>query len=294
MGEARAEIAQVAASLRTFTVNGIDVTEPYPEFASPPYGDGIVLVPWPNRIEDGLWTLDGVPMQLDITEPARNTALHGLLVHTAYDVVEQTDSAVTLSATVYPQNGYPFLLDTTVRYEITDDGLVVTHEVHNVSAVKAPVAIGTHPFLTIGDVPSEELVLTINAATRFEVDERLIPTGEKPVDGTRYDLRGGRTLADVYLDDAFGQVEMIDDVSRHWIEAPDGRRVELWQDKSCEFVQVFVTREFPKNGGVGLAVAVEPMTAPPNAFNTGQGLRWLAPDERWSVQWGVRYLPGNA
>jgi aldose 1-epimerase len=121
-------------------------------------------MPWPNRIEDGKWTLNGEPMQLDITEPARNNSLHGLLRHAPYSVVDQTETAITLAATVFPQGGYPFLLDTTVRYELTDDGLVVTHGVHNLSAAKAPVAVGTHPFFTISDVPSEDLVLTVNAA----------------------------------------------------------------------------------------------------------------------------------
>ncbi len=54
----------------------------------PPFGCGIVLVPWPNRVEDGRWTLDGQPQQLDLTEPARHNAIHGLLRTTAYDLVE--------------------------------------------------------------------------------------------------------------------------------------------------------------------------------------------------------------
>ena len=70
---------------------------------------------------------------------------------------------------------------------------------------------------------------------------------------------------------------------------PDGRFVELWQDESFGFVQVFTTRGFPAADGERLAIAIEPMTAPPNAFNTGQGLHWLEPDDAWSVTWGVRY-----
>jgi aldose 1-epimerase len=36
-------------------------------------------------------------------------------------------------------------------------------------------------------------------------------------------------------------------------------------------------------------VAIEPMTAPANAFNTGAGLRWLAPGESWTLRWGIRH-----
>jgi aldose 1-epimerase len=37
-----------------------------------------------------------------------------------------------------------------------------------------------------------------------------------------------------------------------------------------------------------VALAVEPMTAPANALNTGEGVRWLEPEETWTVQWGIR------
>jgi enoyl-CoA hydratase len=52
-------ITQLAASLREFSIGGVDLTEPYAEDSLPPSGDGIVLVPWPNRVADGIWVLDG-------------------------------------------------------------------------------------------------------------------------------------------------------------------------------------------------------------------------------------------
>jgi aldose 1-epimerase len=44
----------------------------------------------------------------------------------------------------------------------------------------------------------------------------------------------------------------------------------------------------------GLAVAVEPMTAPPDALNSGQSLIWLEPGESSEGSWGLRYTPGAA
>jgi aldose 1-epimerase len=301
-GPAEAVITQVAASLRSFTIGGTALTEPYDVDSTPPFGDGIVLVPWPNRVEDGAWELDGVAQQLDITEPARGNALHGLLRYAPYTLIPEPagadSSAVTLGATVFPQHGYPFLLETTVRYELVEDGITVTHTIRNDGALPAPVAVGTHPFLRIGDVPTEELTLTLNAATRFVVDARLNPTAEIPVDGTDYDLRHGLVIGDRFFDDAFGGVEHTAGVARHRLTAPDGRTLELWQDENCGYVQVFTTPIFPKNGGTGTgtgtAVAVEPMTAPPNALRTGQSLHWLAPGESWSVSWGLTYSGDSA
>lgn len=286
----RAIITEVAAGLRLLTVDGVPLVETFPEHSPPPLGCGILLVPWPNRVEDGVWRLDGVRQQLDLSEPDKHNAIHGLLRHTAYRPLAQTADAVTLAATVFPQHGYPFQLDTTVRYQLVDDGLTVIHGILNVSAAAAPVAIGAHPYFRIGDVPVADLTLTLAADSHFEVDSRLIPIGESPVDGTDYDFRAGRRVADLRLDDGFGDVIVQDGISRHTLAAPDGRFVELWQDAEFAFVQAFTTRAFP---GRGLAIAIEPMTAATNAFNSGRGLRWLEPGEEWTVRWGIRYGVGS-
>ncbi len=287
LGQALAIITELGASLRTLQFGEVDLTQPYPETSTAPFANGIVLVPWPNRIPDGKWQLNGATQQLDLTEPDRNNAIHGLLRNTAYRLVERGDDSVTLGATVFPQHGYPFLLETTVRYQLVDDGLTVTHTIRNDSADAAPVAIGTHPFFRIGDVPTEELTLTVRAAAHFPVDERMNVSAAVPVAGTELDLRAGRLVGELELDDAFGELEPVDQVSA-FLRAPDGRGVSLWQDENFPYVQVFITPIFPVDGRAIIAIAMEPMTAPANAFNTGEA-RWLQPGETWQATWGIRY-----
>ncbi|MBC7723923.1 MAG: aldose 1-epimerase family protein [Burkholderiaceae bacterium] len=283
--QSRAIITEVAAGLRVLEVDGVALVETYPEDSVPPYGSGIVLVPWPNRIEDGRWVLAGVPQQLDLTEPTRHNAIHGLLRQTAYRLLERSEESVTLEATVYPQHGYPFQLDTTVRYEVTDDGITVTHGIRNAGTAPAPVAVGAHPYLCVGDVPVSDLVLTLAASTHIDVDDRLNPTGVTDVAGTRFDLRGGVPVRELSLDDGFGGVEP---GATHRLTAPDGRWVELVRDDEFDYTQVFTNPVHPRDGVLGLAIAVEPMSAAANAFNSGDGLRWLDPGEHWSISWGIR------
>ena len=288
-GDLRATITAVAAGIRTLTINDIDLVPPYAEDQPPPMGAGIVLVPWPNRIRDGIWTSEGVEHRLAITEPARNNAIHGLLRYTEYKPIARERDSVTLSATIYPQLGYPYLLGTAVHYELVADGLQVTHYVENLGVEAAPVAIGTHPYLKIGGVPTADLSLRLDAASHIEVDDRLLPTGEVPVDDTEWDFREGRRVGDVDLDDAFGELASDDDGQvLHTLTAPDGRSVSIWADDEFDYVQVFTTRSFPGEGG-DVAIAVEPMTAPAEAFNSGRGLRWLGPGEEWQVTWGIRF-----
>ena len=198
---------------------------------------------------------------------------------------------MTLSAPVFPQNGYPFTLDTAVCYTVVSDGLQVRHTVRNVGSACAPVAVGAHPFLQIGDVPTDSLTLTVSADRHIDVDERLNPVGATPVRGTVWDLREGQLVATLDLDDAWSEVNIAGGGSTHWLSAPDGRTVSLWADEQFGYVQVFITREFPR---WGTAVAVEPMTAPADAFNSGEGLRWLAPGECWSMSWAIRYHDAKA
>lgn len=287
-GEARATVTELAASLRELSIGGVDLVESYAETAMPPFADGIVLVPWANRVNGGQWMLNGEVQQLDITEGDRNNAIHGLLRNTGYSLIERTPESVTLGATVFPQHGYPFHLHTKVRYELIESGLHVTHTATNLSGSPAPYVLGTHPFLKVGDTPVAELTITMTATTRFVTDDRLIPTGEVAVAGTEFDLSDGRLVGELDLDTAFGGVEVIDGVAVR-LTSPDGRELRLTVDENFDFVQLFTPRNFPTLSGVAQAVAIEPMTAAPNAFNTGRGLLWLEPGVEFSATWGVEY-----
>lgn len=285
-GDVTARIAQVGASLRHLTVGGIDIVPPYPDDVPTPLASGVVLAPWPNRIRDGIWQDGETTRSLAISEPKFGNASHGLLRFTAYEIAEQSDDAVRLAATIVPQTGYPYLVETSVTYALTDAGIDVTHTLTNRSEARAPVALGTHPFVTIGDVDPRELVLRIPAETYFESDERMLPVGESPVSsGT--DLREGRRLGDVQLDTGFANLHRdADGLVRSTLTAPDGRTVTVYQGAGFNFVQAFTTDRYP---GRPLVVAIEPMTAPAEAFNSGRGLRRLARDESWRLEWGIGF-----
>ncbi|WP_223624609.1 aldose 1-epimerase family protein [Microbacterium sp. EST19A] len=280
-GDATAQIAQVGASLRSLRIGDVDLVPTYPLDIPTPSCSGVVLAPWPNRVRDGLWDDDGTARQLAITEPKFTNASHGLLRFVAYEI-DQTDAAATLSATIVPQTGYPYLIETSVTYLLTDTGIDVVHVLTNRSAEPAPVALGTHPFVTIGDVDPHELVLRVPAATMFDTDERMLPTGTRPADAA---LRDGIRLGDASLDTGFTDLVRDDDgLVRHTLTAPDGRRLTVWQGEGFDFVQVFTTDKYP---GQQLALAIEPMTAPADALNSGRGIRRLAPDESWTLRWGI-------
>ncbi|MEV7660388.1 aldose 1-epimerase family protein [Paenarthrobacter sp. NPDC089316] len=283
-GDAVAIVTELAAGLRLYSRGSIQLTETYGDDQIPPGATGITLAPWANRVEDGLWYLDGKKQQLDITEVSRNNASHGLLRNTGYALVDESEFSVTLEATVFPQHGYPFLVVHCVRYELDDAlDLRVSQTLVNESQSPAPFVLGAHPYLRLGDTAPEDLVLTVKARTRLVADERLIPRSTAPADDA-YDFSAGTAVGPALVDVALTDLAFDGGVARHTLSGPDGRSVSLEQDANCQYVHVFITDTFP---GRSKAVAIEPMTGPANAFNSGDGLRWLAPGEAFTMNWGI-------
>lgn len=283
-GAITAQVAELGAALRALTVGGVDLVPRYSDDIPTPAASGIVLAPWPNRVRDGRWTQRGTPHQLAITETSYGNASHGLLRFAPYRLAHEDAASVTLEATIFPQTGYPYLLHTAVTYSVSGTGLTVTHRIGNGGTDAAPVALGTHPYLHVGDVPTSDLTIELDAPTRFALDDRMLPVAEVPVDAAT-DLRTPRRLGDLSLDTAYsGLTRGADDRIRAVLRAPDGRAVELWAGTGFEYLQVFTTDRYP---GQELAVAIEPMTAPADALNSGRHLRWLDPGEQWVMSWGI-------
>jgi aldose 1-epimerase len=286
-GDVRAVVTEVGAGLRSFEAGGRPYVETFDETVRPPRGSGTVLVPWPNRTARGRWTWNGEPQQLTLSEPAAGNAIHGLLRHTLYRPGERAADAITLHAVVAPQPGWPVPLDTSVRFAVGDTGLTVTHTVRNVGGEPVAFGIGAHPYLRAGGDATDDCVLTLAATSTLPLDGGL-PTGPAvPVDGD-LDFRDGRPLGGRELDHAFGGCVPAkgDTVVRHRLTGPTGA-VELWADPDFGWVQVFTPDDHP---GRGRAVAVEPMTCPPDALNSGTGLLTIAPGETWAGSWGIRPL----
>ena len=291
-GGYRAVVTEAGATLRLLERHGRPLVDGFAEDAVPSGGRGQVLMPWPNRIRDGAYSFDGRDLQLPLTDVARGHASHGLVRWTAWTPTERAPHAVSLGYRLMAQSGYPWTLDLRVRYEVTEEGLVVTQSARNRSGSPAPYAQGAHPYLAAGDGPVDRLRLTLPAATRVLVDDRLVPVGSEPVAGTAYDFGAGRQVGDTVLDHAFGDlardpqgvatVELIDPAT--------GRGVALWVDQHHGWLQVYSADDVPATARRSLAV--EPMTAPADAFRSRNGLVVLAPSgttgDALSASWGIR------
>jgi aldose 1-epimerase len=285
-----ATVVEVGAAVREFRVGNRDVFQSYPESAFSTGFHGAVLIPWPNRLADGRYEFDGEQHQVPISEPARMTALHGLSPWRSWTLVEQETDRVVLGLALLPSPGYPFFLDTTVEYGLGQRGLQVRTTSRNVGEKACPYAVGFHPWLSAGDAMLDECTVSLDATQRFVTDDRLLPIGEEVVAGTEYDFREPRKLGPLVLDDAFTGVPRADD-GLAWVKlaAPDGATAAIWMDGSCDYWQLCTGDMLPPRLA-RRGLAAEPMTAAPNAFVTGRGLRRLEPGESVTTTWGACLL----
>jgi aldose 1-epimerase len=134
-----------------------------------------VLAPWPNRLRDGRYTFQGNAYQLPLSEPVSHTAIHGLVRWVSWLLVEQTADSVTVELDLHAQPGYPWSLHLTNRYEITDDGITVTHEAVNLADTPAPFGLGAHPYLLPPGGSVDEALLSVPGRTRLLLDSRGLP-----------------------------------------------------------------------------------------------------------------------
>ncbi|MFC5137873.1 aldose 1-epimerase family protein [Actinomycetospora rhizophila] len=281
-GPTRAVVTEVGAGLRALDVDGRARVETFDADATPPMGAGGVLVPWPNRIAGAAYTWRGQEYRLEATEAARGNAIHGLLRRRPWRVVDRAGDSVRLAADVDAASGWPGPLHVETTYAASPTGLAVTHALTNTGEGDVPAGVGTHPYLRVGDVPPGDCTLTVAADRVVDTDERMIPVAVRPV-APDEDLRGGRRVGDLALDTCFGAAPGPDGVLGV-LTAPDGGATTLWADAAFGWVMVFTPDDL---AGRGRAVAVEPMTCPADAANSGTDLRVLAPGETWTVSWGI-------
>ena len=290
-GAVVAEINTRGAGIRALSVHDVDLVQRYIG-ESPPGMAGAVMVPWPNRIDGGRWMFDGSVQQLEITDPEFYSALHGLLTSTDYLVDDQSASSVTLSAPIRNAIGYPFELATSVRYSLTETGVGVRHRITNHGTRSAPVAIGTHPYLRVGDAEPISLAVRVPAGLIATLDDRHLPLGWESVAGTTFDLRNGVPLCEIPRHASFGGFDRSGaGLLEMALTDQKGNQTVLWADESFDWAQVWVTDSFAGPEGGLTAIALEPMTAPPNSLASGEGLNWIEPGGTWDALWGIDYRP---
>lgn len=280
-GDYTARVVTVGAGLAGLTLAGRDLTIPHSADELPEGYLGKVLVPWPNRIAGGAYSWRGTRQKVPVNEPDTGSALHGLMTWVDWRVVHSDRDSATLGAFVAPRYGYPWPLETWVTYALeADSGLTVTLSSTNVGHEAAPYGVSMHPYLCADGAPVDACEITVPAASVLEVDARMAPVALHPVGDLGLDLRSPTPLSGRSVDHAFTGLPAGGwEVRLH--DPHTGTSVVLGAD--TPWVQVYTGERLGRRG-----VAVEPMTCPPDAFNSGTDVIVLDPGASHSLTFAIR------
>jgi aldose 1-epimerase len=293
-GDYRATVTELGAGLRELKFTGTPLVTSYDADQLPPHGAGQLLTPWPNRVNGGRYSFGGTEYQLALSEPATGNAIHGLTRWIPWLPVAHDRSEVTLRSVPHGQQGYPFAVQVEVTYRLdAESGLHVTISAANKGSRPAPWGVGQHPYLTVTTPTVDDCELTLPADRWLPADERGIPSGPAlDVAGSEFDFRTPRKLGGTRLDHAFTGLRREPD-GLAWVRLSAGAAgTVLWADAGYRWLQVF-TGDPLEPAHRRTALAVEPMTCPPNAFVSGADLLVLQPGEAVSCRWGIRNLLPN-
>lgn len=279
-GAYEARIVSVGAGIAGLTLKGADLVMPHAADELPDGYLGKTLMPWPNRIAKGTYTWEGTEYQVPVNETSTGAALHGLMAWVDWNIVHADNDSATLTSFIAPRYGYPWALEAAVTYALhAQRGLSVTLHATNITDQPAPYGVSSHPYLTLNNAPNANYELTIPARSILEVDAELTPVTLRSVSELDRDFQRGRLLGEQVVDHAFTDLPQ------------EGWTVTLRDPSHTQFVslsadtpwvQVFTADSLGRQ-----SVAVEPMSCPPNAFNTHNDLIVLAPGQSHSMTFTI-------
>ena len=266
----------VGASLIELHLSGISLIDlpgkSTHSLSSNPYHPSALLTPWVNRVRNGNYSFKGKNYQLPINEPALGNAIHGLLARAPFSIIQQSSDSITLEHTYKGEEpNYPFPFTFQYLYTLTDDGaLELTFETQNTGSTSLPFACGWHPYFQFPDTTVADLSIKFHPLSRFLSDSQMIPLKEENTSGqTEF----------IFSQEKVDHVFRLAPMEKHLTEFIDNKhqRSLYIEQSSVQFPFLVV---FQPEGYT--SVAIEPMTANTDAFNTGDGLIELAPAEVFS------------
>lgn len=289
LGDWQLFTAPYGASLRGLLHGGAEVIKRYTGAAGKVGGQGDVLIPFPGRVNEGRYTFVGQPYQMDKNDKEGPNAIHGFLRSVIWDIASVSAESVTYTTALAPDAhpGYPFSLDVTLTYRLSQNGLETQFEIENTGDAPAPVGAGFHPYFTVGSALINTDTLHVPFESYLET-QALVPTGKVlPVAGTEFDFRQPRPIGETVLNICYLQPQRDPDGLLRIRLSTEGKAATVWMDAAFDYAVLYSGDPLPE-GHSRRSLAIEPMTCGADAFNHPDwGLAALVPGETLTGSWGV-------
>jgi aldose 1-epimerase len=170
---------------------------------------------------------------------------------------------------------FPFAHELVFEATLVGATLTIATTVVASGEVAVPTSFGYHPYLSLPNLDRSEWEIEIPVRERLELDDRMLPTGEREPVEVKSGPLGSRTFDDGYPAPAD---------SAPFVLGGGGRRIELSLGEGYPYAQVYA----PDDDDV---IAYEPMTAPTNALVAmGDDLPLVAPGEEYRATFSITVI----
>ena len=280
----RAQISPVGASLVSLWHGDIEVvTSPYNEPLRALAGS--VMAPWPNRLEDGTWQLGDREFKATINDAEGHNANHGLAFDKEFALASQTDSSLHLELNLFDEQAYPFSVLLSVTYLLQNTGLQVELEAKNLSNEDVPVAFGMHPYFVL----DQDSTLSVDAKTWITKNARNLPVSASTFENSPLANNAGQDICNLELDECFTDLRFgSNDFCVTTVTRPSlGIAVEVEQSRELSYLMLYRLQESRQPHRSLLAI--EPQSAPANAFRNLESVASLAPAATFKANYRVKF-----
>lgn len=248
---------------------------------------GCRLTPFPGRTAYAKFNWNGNDYQLVNNVSWAPHALHGFLQNKewAFKCFESDSDKCTAEFTCdWPGAfaGFPFPFRATNKITFTGESYTVEASVTNIGKADMPYSEGWHPYFMLGE-KIDELTMTLPETDFAELDKADIPTGKFHAD-TRF--VGGRKINDEFINDCFclgNEFKESEGKTAHMSLQGKFGTIDIWQNAGrgqYNAIQIYTppTR---------MSIAIEPMTAEPDALNHHRGLIVIPAGETRTFKFGA-------
>ncbi len=199
-------------------------------------------------------------------------AIHGILFDAIFEIKNSyagNDKALVELVHQYKGTdvGYPFSFELTVIWVLeANNKLSVSTAIIHQNDFAIPYADGWHPYFTLGE-SVDACTLQFDSNTMLEFDETLIPTGKLLPDNR---FTSSIKLKDIFLDNCF----VLDPLVEHPACVLKGSKaiLQITPHSSYPYLQIYTPLHRQ-------SIAIENLSAAPDAFNNGMGLQLLQPNQ---------------
>jgi aldose 1-epimerase len=237
----------------------VDVMRPTPEseYGNSSNCSSFIMLPWCNRIKDGLLRFEGQTYQLETTKDD-DTARHGDVRKREWTVNEADDTHIkmNLRSADFPDMNWSFKFSAEATYRLDGTDFIWELALKNEDSQPFPAGFGHHPYFVKPEGHNAPLV-EIPCSHYFELTNYMATKAAVPVTH-ELDFRRQRGL---------GRSEINDVLTGRTADAPASIRYPQWgitlemhSDPLFEFILLYAPAGKPY-------FAVEPMTNVSDGFN---------------------------